>query len=350
MTRFGGSAMKRGRLAALVIIASAFFVTAASGFAAESRGRGACRTIQTLSPSACGFTIGRSGCYETTTGVAASGGGDCIMIAAPNVFLNLTGVTISGTGAGTGLHVKSKGAMIVGGQISGFEVGILAESKVLLEEPDVQHNSGDGIQLSGAGLSKIMGGTSSSNGGNGVTISGSKSFSVITFEASGNTGSGIMVSGSRAGNISSLTALGNGAYGVEVIGSIKTKIIATHVDLNGIYGVYLKASSGNEVSSPDGTIHCNGRIDVYLGCSDTDGPDGTACRIPSSANVIDNVTVFGTNVNPYGIVIDLGNTGNKVRDSNASTDTVYDMYDANEADQNLWSGNTFTTANQSYIH
>jgi hypothetical protein len=55
-------------------------------------------------------------------------------------------------------------------------------------------------------------------------------------------------------------------------------------------------------------------------------------------------------VNPYGIVIDLGNTGNKVLGSNGATDTIDDMYDENKAGQNTWFGNTFTTANQSYIH
>jgi hypothetical protein len=65
---------------------------------------------------------------------------------------------------------------------------------------------------------------------------------------------------------------------------------------------------------------------------------------------MDNVTVFGTGVNPYGIVIDLGNTANRVLGSNGATDTIDDMYDANKAGQNTWFGNTFTTANQSYIH
>jgi hypothetical protein len=65
---------------------------------------------------------------------------------------------------------------------------------------------------------------------------------------------------------------------------------------------------------------------------------------------MDNLTVFGTGVNPYGIVIDLGNTGNKVLGSNGATDTIDDMYDENKAGQNTWFGNTFTTANQSYIH
>ena len=104
------------------------------------------------------------------------------------------------------------------------------------------------------------------------------------------------------------------------------------------------------VASPGGTVHCNGLIDVYLGCSDTSGPNGIACPTRSSANEIDGVVVFGTGVNPYGIVIDLGNTANKVLASNGSTDTIDDMYDANKAGQNTWFGNTFTTANQSYIH
>jgi hypothetical protein len=47
---------------------------------------------------------------------------------------------------------------------------------------------------------------------------------------------------------------------------------------------------------------------------------------------------------------DLGNTANRILASNGSTDAIDDIYDANKAGQNTWFGNSFTTANQSYIH
>jgi hypothetical protein len=349
--------------------------------AAASNGYTACTaaTTHTLSPSACGVVISTAGCYNMTTSlIATSTSGDCIQITAPNVYLNLTGDSITGTGGsstGNGIHVTATGtaATIVGGTVSGFDIGILADARVLLEAPDVEGNNGDGIQLTSAASSKIVGGSSNSNGGNGVTVTSSNSFTFDTLDASSNRGSGIEVTTSSAGditdatannndlsgialnsttatNIPGLNANSNGTYGVELFKSTSNKIFGTAINLNSIYGVYLKESSSNVVGSPNGTIHCNGIIDVYLGCSDTAGPDGTACSTKSNANEIDGAVVYGTGVNPYGIVIDLGNTANRVLASDGSTDVIFDMYDANKAGQNTWFGNTFTTANQSYIH
>jgi Periplasmic copper-binding protein (NosD) len=375
MTRFDASVLKATRIASLVLVVSVLWLTGASnGYAACTAA-----TTHTLSPAACGVVISTAGCYNMTTNlVATSGSGDCIQITAPNVYLNLTDVSIKGTGGsstGNGIHVTSSGtaATIVGGTVSGFNIGILADAKVLLEAPDVEDNNSDGIQLTSAASSKIVGGTSDSNGGNGVTIASSNSFTIDTLEASSNRGTGIVVNSSTAGaitnsntnsnsssgitlnavkttNIAGLNANSNGTYGVELVSSTSNKILGIAINLNGIYGVYLKESSSNVVGSPNGTIHCNGIIDVYLGCSDAAGPDGVACSVKSNANEIDGAVVYGTGVNPYGIVIDLGNLSNKVLASNGSTDVTFDMYDANKAGQNTWFGNTFTTANQSYIH
>jgi Periplasmic copper-binding protein (NosD) len=374
MTRFDSSLMKVAMVARLVLMTSALCMAAASICEAACTAA----TTHTLSPSACGVVISTAGCYNMTTSLTATSSGDCVEITAANVYLNLSGVSITGTGAsstGNGIHVASTGAAatIVGGSVSGFDIGILADARVTLEAPDVEDNNSDGIQLDSAASSKIVSGSSDSNGGNGVTITGSNSFTLVSLDASNNGGSGIDVSTSTSGditnatansnelsgitlnksnstNIPGLNANSNGTYGVEVISSTSNKIFGTAINLNGIYGVYLKESSDNVIASPGGEVHCNGLIDVYLGCSDTAGPNGVACATPSSANEMDGVVVYGTGANPYGIVIDLGNTANRVLGSNGSTDTIDDMYDANKAGQNTWFGNVFTTANQSYIH
>lgn len=374
MTRFDSSLMKVAMVARLVLMTSALCMAAASICEAACTAA----TTHTLSPSACGVVISTAGCYNMTTSLTATSSGDCVEITAANVYLNLSGVSITGTGAsstGNGIHVASTGAAatIVGGSVSGFDIGILADARVTLEAPDVEDNNSDGIQLDSAASSKIVSGSSDSNGGNGVTITGSNSFTLVSLDASNNGGSGIDVSTSTSGditnatansnelsgitlnksnstNIPGLNANSNGTYGVEVISSTSNRIFGTAINLNGIYGVYLKESSDNVVASPGGEVHCNGLIDVYLGCSDTAGPNGVACATPSSANEMDGVVVYGTGANPYGIVIDLGNTANRVLGSNGSTDTIDDMYDANKAGQNTWFGNVFTTANQSYIH
>jgi parallel beta-helix repeat protein len=375
MTRFDNSLMKVAMVARLLLMTSALYMAGASICEAACTAA----TTHTLSPSACGVVISTAGCYNMTTSLtASSSSGDCIEITAANVYLNLSGVSITGTGAsstGNGIHVASTGAgaTIVGGSVSGFDIGILANARVTLEAPEVEDNNSDGIQLDSAASSRIVSGSSDSNGGNGVTITGSNSFTLVSLDASNNRGSGIDVSTSSGGditnatansnelsgitlntsnatNIPGLNANSNGTYGVEVISSTSNKIFGTAINLNEIYGVYLKESSDNVIASPGGEVHCNGLVDVYLGCSDTAGPNGVACAKPSSANQMNGVVVYGTGVNPYGIVIDLGNTANVVTGSNGSTDTIDDMYDANKAGQNTWFGNVFTTANQSYIH
>jgi len=375
MEGFVRKLLKTARVARLAVMASALCLAAAS----ESYALCTAATTHTLSPAACGVVISTAGCYNMTTSlVATSSSGDCIEITAPNVYLNLTDVSLKGTAGsstGNGIHVTSAGAgaTIVGGSISDFNIGILADARVVLEAPTLEANNTDGIQLDSAAASRIVGGTSTSNGVNGLTITDSASYLLVDFTANFNFGSGIEVNTSSSGditdatanqnmlsgitlnssnttNISGLNANSNGTYGVELFKSSSNKIFGTAINLNDVYGVYVKESKSNSIASPGGEVHCNGKVDVYLGCSDTAGPNGVACATPSTANEIDNVTVFGTGVNPYGIVLDLGNTANKVLGSNGATDTVDDMYDANKAGQNTWFGNTFTTANQTYIH
>jgi Periplasmic copper-binding protein (NosD) len=376
MGRLVSKLLKTARVARLAFMASALCLTAAS----ESYALCTPATTHTFSPAACGAVISTAGCYNMTTSLVATGStGDCIEITAPNVYLNLTDVSLKGTGGsstGNGIHVTSggTGATIVGGSISDFNIGILAGARVVLEAPTLEANNTDGIQLDSAPASRIVGGSSTSNGVNGVTITSSNTYLIVNFTANDNFGSGIDVTTSSSGditdattnnntlsgitlnsssvtNISGLNANSNGTYGVELFKSNSNKIFGTAINLNGVYGVYVKESSSNNIASPSGgEVHCNGTIDVYLGCSDRSGPTGVACPTVSSLNEMDNLTVFGTGVNPYGIVIDLGNTGNKVLGSNGATDTIDDMYDENKAGQNTWFGNTFTTANQSYIH
>ena len=68
MTGFQGTVTKAGRVARLVLMASALFVVAASN------GHAACTaaTTHTLSPTACGVVISTAGCYNMTTSLVAT--------------------------------------------------------------------------------------------------------------------------------------------------------------------------------------------------------------------------------------------------------------------------------------
>jgi parallel beta-helix repeat protein len=373
MKRLGSTVKKLGRVARLALIASVLSLGAASTSLAI------CSPIHTLTTATCGLVISLPGCYDLTPVnlTATTNAGDCIEITAANVFLNIEGSSISGTGAastGNGIHVASTGAgaTIVGnGDITGFNIGILAQARVRLEFPFVTGNNSDGIQLNGAASSKIVSGTSSSNGGNGVRVISSTGYAILDFTANSNAFSGISVSASSDGeitnatagantqagitlstsnatNISASNASNNGTYGIELFSSNANKIFSSSTDLNSIYGIYLKESASNVLGQT--TSDSNTVADVYLGCSNTTGPNGIACPIPSKANEIEHQLVQTNGDTEYGLAIDTGNKANTVVGSSGFDESIDDMYDANLVNQNTWFANSFSSANQTYIH
>jgi len=379
MKRLSSVVTERVRIARLMLMTSALCIAAAS------KGYTACTaaTTHTISPTACGVVISTAGCYNMTPVnlTATTDAGDCIQITAPNVYLNLRGSMMTGTGAtstGNGVHVTSTatGATLVDAEfISGFNIGILAEARVRLESPLAQNNNSDGIKLINAASSKIVDGQSFSNGGNGVEILNSNAYVLASPQAESNALSGIVVTTSNSGditnatatsntlsgvtlntatgtNISALNASNNSTYGLELISSKSNKIFPTTINSNGIYGVYLKESASNVLTGAGTSIpvNDNGVANVYLGCSDTTGPNGIACATASSSNEIDASDNDGGSATSYGIAIDLGNKTNTVVGSGTRNNTIDDAYDANLINQNTWFGNGFGSANQSFIH
>jgi len=380
MEPFASTVVKAARVARLVLLASALCVTAAS------TGHAACKTITTLTPTACGVVISTPGCYVINNDLTASSdSGDCIQITAPDVYLNLAdGESITGTGAsstGNGIHVTSTavGATIVNGFVSSFNVGILAEARVRLEGPFVELSNADGIQLSNAPGSKIVGAIAIYNGYNaGIEIDGSNGCSLTNVAASDNP-TGILVSGSSGTDISNATNISgndnwgivvtpansapfapsnganisgsyiynNGHDGIWLLGSKAGKVSANQIYGNGRVGVWVDASSGNEVGG--NTLHDNGIADVFLGCFDT-GPIAEGCTNRSTANEIDYNNSNGNGDSNYGIALDLGDTSNTVLDNISASHTTDDMYDANTKTANTWFGNTFTTASEPFIY
>jgi parallel beta-helix repeat protein len=380
MERFVSKVLEAARVARLVLMASALCAAAAS------TGHAACETITTLTPTACGVVISKPGCYVISNNLTAtSDSGDCIEITAPDVYLNLAdGESITGTGPGStgnGIHVTSTaaGATIVNGFVSSFNIGILAEARVRLEGPLVELSNADGIQLSSAPGSKIFGAIAIENGFNaGIEIDGSNGCSLLNVAARDNP-TGVLVSGSSGTDISNATNISandsfgilvtqansapfassngtnisgsyvynNGHDGIWLLGSKASKVSANQIYGNGRVGVWLDASSDNEVGG--NTLYDNGIADVFLGCFDT-GPIDEGCSNRSTANEIDYNNSNGHGDSSYGIAFDLGDKSNTLLDNTSVSHTTDDMYDANLINQDTWFGNSFTTANQSFIH
>jgi hypothetical protein len=114
---------------------------------------------------------------------------------------------------------------------------------------------------------------------------------------------------------------------------------------NAVYGVWLRASSSNQIDSLFSDK--NGSAGLYLGCSDS-GPLGKRCKGVGTSNKNFIYSNFigdgGASVNPYGIAIDLGNTGNLLTSNDNHGNTTFDAIDESPGCAgNRWIGNNFDT-------
>jgi hypothetical protein len=261
-----------------------------------------------VSPIAsCGCTITKSGFYALANDLSSSQGltakNGCIDIKAPKVVLNAgkplttNAFNITGPGGttptGIGIHIL-KGSNkdfieLAGSNIEGWDVGILVE------------------------------------------------------------GNGNIVEFFNAGRSFSSSAIPNGTAGVEINGGSNNNINdfdgASH---NKNYGVWLRGASNNQINCSN--TRDNGNIGVYVGCS-ANGPVNGKCSpaVPPSNNnrIYDHES---DNNGKFGIVIDLGNTGNIVTDFGGHSNGTTDLLDENaNCDNNQWFFDFFDTASPGCI-
>lgn len=202
----------------------------------------------------CG-TITAPGSYQLDKNLNATG--DCLVIQANFVTIDLNGFTVTGDGTGDGITdggVARKGIAIRNGTITGFVDGIdlFFSRGVSVEQVRAFDNSGDGIRVGfdsmvtgntafdnvGNGIfarfgSTVTGNTARSNNGNGIradgdnTVTGNAartnsndgihvgSGSTVTGNtANDNSGTGIKVS--NGSTVTGNTARGNNGNGLEV--------------------------------------------------------------------------------------------------------------------------------------
>jgi len=160
-----------------------------------------------VSIKACGCTISSPGFYDvagTLLDVKLNSDTSCVAIKSPNVVLSLDGMTISGAGAGIGIHVLSgannsfvSGSKAGGGSnamVTGWDTGILVEANnVVVQNVTTGSNATTGIQVHKAKFVSVSGVTSSSNK-NGVWLNDS-SLDQVDYSPgiSGNKGPGILI-------------------------------------------------------------------------------------------------------------------------------------------------------------
>jgi parallel beta-helix repeat protein len=170
-------------------------------------------------------TIAQPGAYELTRNLDATG--DCLVIAADFVTIDLKGFVISGNGTGAGISNAGKGRLgtaIRNGTITNFLDGInFAAIDGANQSTEVQQiraiaNARSGIALNENAI--VSGCTASGNGGTGI---GAGANSTLTGNnASGNhTGFDVSVRSLLSGN----TASDNGPGGIGIIISCPSNLV-----------------------------------------------------------------------------------------------------------------------------
>jgi Right handed beta helix region len=304
LTRLASRLKMRVRFRTMVtaISAGAMFAWAPS---VRAQGSVADAVTPCVSPIAsCGCTITTSGFYKLANGLSSSQGltanNGCIDITASNVVLNTGKPVTSGVTHG-GFDIEGPG----GGTPTGIGIHILKGS------------NGDFLEFPG----KVEGWD--------VGLLLESNSNIVDFDFR-------------------QPLVPNGTAGIEINGGNNNNVNNFSANHNNNYGVWLRGASNNQVNCSDSDN--NGNIGVYIGCSDN-GPINAKCSPsvpPSNNNRIFDHSSEGNG--KYGVVIDLGNTGNIVTDVRAESNGTMDMLDENKnCDHNRWFFDGFNTASPGCI-
>jgi Right handed beta helix region len=236
--------------------------------------------------------------------------GNCLVISAPHVTLDLAGHTVAGLGTGAGVAI-APGAVdtklesaLPGATIGGFSTGI--------------RDNADNAVIAGPNL-----------------------------RVAGNLDNGVWVVGATGGVVDHLVATGNHHYGIHVQLSLGTVISTDMVNGSGTYGIWVQTSEGTRVLNS--VVNGSHGAGIYLGCSGTGNLQNVSCGRPSDKSDISANTLVGNG--DYGIAISDESLANLVTMNHVSGDIANDLQDENfhcvgAAGTNVWSANS-GTRNQS---
>jgi hypothetical protein len=184
-------------------------------------------------------TISQPGAYVLASNLTASG--DCLVVTADFVTIDLAGFLITGNGTGAGIRADpapegARGIAVRNGTIAGFGVGVfLTASGAIVEGLRVVGNASNGIVAVGI----VRGNTAGGNVG-GIVATGTVSGNT----ARNNSGRGMTVNANST--VSGNTAVQNGDFGIFVV--CPSNIIGNTASAN---------TGGNLVLSGEGCTNFN---------------------------------------------------------------------------------------------
>jgi parallel beta-helix repeat protein len=246
----------------------------------------------------CG-KIAKAGLYELDNDLVAStpAGGDCLVITAANVSLNLNHFGLFGATSAVGIHVMKTAA------------------KAFIE------GNGATIQTFGIGIQIDAAGVLADN------------FSVLS-----NTDAGILLNHTQQADLSNFSASNNLNDGVRITGGGYNVLQMPVIYGNGRYGVWAQSSSHNSIGNF--TVQNNKIAGIYIGCSTT-GPQAPCPRgaLASNYNYMFSglAGISSSGVQSYGVAIDFGDNFNRVVNVAAWQNEQLDLFDANlDCASNYW--------------
>jgi hypothetical protein len=215
-------------------------------------------------------TITQAGAYVVTKNLVTSG--DCIVIEASFVNLNLGGFTLTGDGTGTGVLVSGlvdlEGIDLRNGNVTNFDTGInLSAVQTSVRNVRAQDNVGEGIRAGGPAV--VTGCQAHGNGGVGIRVGGTSTvnrniaffngghgFDLGTSVATGNTsrfngGDGFNSLGAD-GVLIGNHATNNDGNGITIVAGVVRENTASSNDLAGISASCPTSIVGNSLRGNTG--------------------------------------------------------------------------------------------------
>lgn len=249
--------------------------------------------------SSCG-NISAAGSYVLSKNLTSSG--NCFVIQAPNVAIDMQGHKIKGDGTGSAFTdngAVENNASIVNGTITNFSVGInLSNSgSATIAAITSSGNASDGIFIEKC-CSTFLGVTTNNNGGNGIHI-GNCCNTVTNVQSEGNVSAGVSIA-DCCNTINTSEVSKNGADGIDGTDCCTT-----------VNNSVVNGNSGNGVSLDDGD-------NFVIGSNVNDnGADGAI--LSDSNNLVTSCKVN----NNAATGLDLSDdTGNMVTNSNVKNNAT----------------------------
>ena len=317
-------------LSARRITAALFTMLLIGGLCGGARAATAVSTCQTLSAP---------GNYFLTANLTASG--DCLVIGADNVGIDLKGKTIKGSGSGSAITDGGSTrnfAIIANGKISGFSDGVKlqASGQAIISNLNTSNNTGDGVLIGGCcnTLSTV---TANNNGGIGIHITSDDS-NLTEVQANGNGGGGILIT-SCCNTLVGSGVTKNTGVGVEM-SDCCSFVVSSKIQKNSSIGVELASDDNGVIKS---TVSGNGDDGIEFPSSSENmvtatkstGNAGTGIDFgPGKFGIISGVTASKNHSG--GVTMNCrGSTASLKAQKNSGTNLVQTVVDGPCANVNL---------------